>query len=134
MPPREQQKTGRELSLLPPSQLPTVVGQMGGQSPPVVNQDMSGQLPGQVPLPSPSGSVDSPVYPQLPPTPSLDRQPATILPEPISVGLPPVHNLPDIPLPQPPMTQNPFQPSARDHKSLEYDPSYWSQPWRTKTP
>ncbi len=133
MPQREQPEAGRELSLGPPSQLPTVVGQMAGPSRVVDDQNVGSQGY-TLPLPSPSGSIEPPVYPQIPQSPNIDRAPPVSLPEPVSVGPTPVVSVPEAIAPERPTTQNPFQPSGRDHKAEEYGPSFWSQPWQQRMP
>ena len=134
MPSGEQQTTGRELSLQPLEQLPAVVGKLEGPVNPV-EESKTLAAPNQGTLPQyPSGFLESPVYQTPPTTPGMTSPQTVIQGSPAPTVPQPVIPIPEAPAPKPPTTQNPFQPSVRDHRAIEYDPSYWSQPWPTRMP
>lgn len=134
MPQREQQEARRELSLGPPSSLPTVVGNLAQLNGPIT--DPSG-LPAAQGMPGvqptyPSGSIDSITQPQLPPVSQLDRQPMVQLPEPAQFQSRETLTIPEPRAPERPQTPSPFQPSGRDHQAEQYGPSFWSQSWQQR--
>lgn len=132
---RKQPEAGRELSLQPPGQLPTVAGNLGGMTDPVMPNTGPGVQPPShptvQPFNSPSGALGPPVV-QLPPSTEGAFAPP-VIDRPVAASVsPPVHMVPEVQPPEKPTVGNPFQPSVKDHRAIEYDPSYWSQPWPSR--